>query len=95
MNWLTRLIQAINKEYDRRIKSASEVAEYGMHHDHGHGHASHAHTPHHAAAESHPKPAENAQDEQPEEQDEAVISNVVPGTRLDSSSGGDTGSRSS
>ncbi len=32
------LIAAVNKEYDRRIKRASEIIEYGMKHGHGHSH---------------------------------------------------------
>lgn len=32
------LVEVVNKEYDRRIKRASEIIEYGMKHGHGHGH---------------------------------------------------------
>lgn len=34
MNWFTRISSAIYREYDRRIKRASLIAEYGTHHDH-------------------------------------------------------------
>jgi hypothetical protein len=33
-NWFTNLSNAIYREYDRRIKRASLVTEYGAHHDH-------------------------------------------------------------
>lgn len=33
-NWFTNLSNAIYREYDRRIKRASQVTEYGAHHDH-------------------------------------------------------------
>lgn len=46
MNWFEWLLATINKEYDRRVRVASEIDEYGMHHGHGHGHA---HTPDHEA----------------------------------------------
>jgi hypothetical protein len=35
--WFSQLFQAINNEYERRIRAASEVTEYGAHHGH-HGH---------------------------------------------------------
>lgn len=37
MGFFSSLVRAINKEYDRRIRRASLVTEYGAHH-HGHGH---------------------------------------------------------
>lgn len=36
-NWLANIGHAVNAEYDRRIKRASGVVEYGAHH-HEHGH---------------------------------------------------------
>jgi hypothetical protein len=42
MGILDRLVEAVNKEYDRRIKRASNVTEYGVHHGHGHGSDQHA-----------------------------------------------------
>jgi hypothetical protein len=42
--WFSRLFGAINNEYERRIRAASEVTEYGAHHGHaGHGEAAHHH----------------------------------------------------
>ena len=42
MGLLRDLVQAINREYDRRIKRASLITEYGMaHHHHGADHAPH------------------------------------------------------
>lgn len=38
-NWFATLVDAINHEYERRIRSASEVTEYGV------GHGDHAHAP--------------------------------------------------
>lgn len=37
--WLNKLIAAVNNEYERRIKAASQVIAYGLHH--GHDHADH------------------------------------------------------
>lgn len=39
-SWWQRAISAINREYDRRIRRASLVSEYGAGH-HGHSHADH------------------------------------------------------
>jgi hypothetical protein len=37
-DWFAQIFQAINNEYERRIRAASEVTEYGAHHGHdGHG----------------------------------------------------------
>jgi hypothetical protein len=65
MGLLRALADAIYKEYDRRIKRASLVKEYGMHHDsHGADHADETH-----AADEHAAP-----------EDEAEIFNVPRGT---------------
>ncbi len=40
MSFLTgikQFVESVDKEYMRRVKRASEIVEYGMHH-HGHGH---------------------------------------------------------
>jgi hypothetical protein len=34
-NLWQRLVAAVNREYERRIRAASLVAEYGAHHAHG------------------------------------------------------------
>jgi F420-0:gamma-glutamyl ligase-like protein len=39
MGWFAQFINVINTEYERRIKAASQINEYGEHH----GHAAHAH----------------------------------------------------
>jgi hypothetical protein len=46
MGWFARFINAINTEYERRIKAASQINEYGEHHGHAahHGHAEPDHT---------------------------------------------------
>jgi hypothetical protein len=41
MGWFAQLIKNISTEYERRIRAASQVTEYGEHHGHG-AHASHA-----------------------------------------------------
>lgn len=33
-NWLQRTINSIQREYERRVRKASEVTEYGQHHEH-------------------------------------------------------------
>lgn len=64
------LADAIYQEYDRRIKRASEIVEYGMHHGH-HGH--HGHHDH----GGHGDEAEDA-----EEDEGSVISNVPIGAQV-------------
>ena len=72
------LTNAINREYDRRIKRASLIKEYGMaHHDHAadhadEAHASEAHTADHAD-EAHISEAHAAEEE-------AEIANIPRGT---------------
>lgn len=66
-DWFTTLVRVINGEYERRIRSASEVTEYGAGHGHDHDHADHA---------DHP-PAELE-----EEAEVAEILNVPRGTRI-------------
>lgn len=67
-SWFNKLIAAIEREYERRIRRSSEVIEYGVAHGrHGHhDEAEHHMTPH---AE---EPAEEA----------AEIVNLPRGTRL-------------
>jgi hypothetical protein len=43
MGLLRDLVTAMNREYDRRIKRASLITEYGVAHHH-HGDADHGHT---------------------------------------------------
>lgn len=33
MNWFNRTVAAIGREYDRRIRRASQITEYGDHHE--------------------------------------------------------------
>jgi len=33
MNWFQRLLAALNREYERRVRRASLVTEYGAQHD--------------------------------------------------------------
>lgn len=64
---------AIYREYDRRIKRASLVTEYGAHH----GHAAHAEPAHAAVAEAAEAEAAPAPEDEGEE---AEILNVPRGT---------------
>ncbi len=41
MGWFAQLIKNITTEYERRIRAASQVTEYGEHHGHN-AHAAHA-----------------------------------------------------
>ncbi len=78
-------IQAVNKEYDRRIRRSSEIIAYGMKHGHGHGHGhDHAHGHSVAQAPSHTTTSDVHQTDGAEEEDEGatVISNVPPGARV-------------
>jgi hypothetical protein len=64
MGLLSALADAIYREYDRRIKRASVITEYGaQHHDHSADHADDTQAAHEQAAE-----------------EEAEIVNVPPGT---------------
>ncbi len=68
-NWFLRMKHAINNEYERRIRAASLVTEYGQ--GHGHDHDHHASHP-----EAHPPDA-------PEDAaDGAVITNVPRGATM-------------
>lgn len=83
------LIQTINNEYERRIKAASQVKEYGLHHGHDH-HADDDHE-HDEAAEHPPaieyKPESAPQAESIEDDAEAAeIMNVPRGTPVDHTS---------
>lgn len=63
MGLLSGLANAIYREYDRRIKRASLVTEYGAQHHGGHA-AGHAEEPHQAeahAAEGHEETTEEAE----------------------------------
>lgn len=78
MNLFEKIVGAVNKEYDRRVKRASEVIEYGMsHHVHGHGH-SHGHSHGHG----HHEEDHEKDHEEEEEDDGSVISNVALGTHI-------------
>lgn len=51
MGLLSALADAIYREYDRRIKRASVITEYGQHHGHSAGHAEAPHAADEHAAE--------------------------------------------
>lgn len=73
LNWLSRIGRAINGEYERRIRAASEVTEYGVgHHDH-HGDHAHAATLHHSTHDTQHGNSDG---------DGAAIVNVRPGTQV-------------
>jgi hypothetical protein len=72
MNVLKAITDAIYREYDRRIKRASLITEYGVHHhDHGAGHEDHAEEQAEAA---------HAAEEGAVDEEEAEITNVPRGT---------------
>jgi hypothetical protein len=87
MSFFSWIIQSINKEYERRIKAASRVTEYGMHHGHGHGHADdQEHAPHDVQQHAPHRENEPEHEAEAEDSDEGtVISNLPPGSRLPSS----------
>jgi hypothetical protein len=66
-----QFVQAVNKEYDRRIRRASEVIEYGM----SHGHDGHGHAPDHGHGQG------SHQDEDDTTEEPIEISNIPRGTR--------------
>lgn len=78
MGFFKSIGNAIYREYDRRIRRASLVTEYGAHH-HGHGHAEHEDE--HSAegiVDEHAGAADTAPNVEDEE--EAEIVNVPRGT---------------
>ena len=72
------ITDAVYREYDRRIKRASLVTEYGMHHGHVADHADHAHAEE-AHADTTNEDAAQTSDVD-EETEEAEIVNVPRGT---------------
>jgi hypothetical protein len=80
MGFLAWFLKVINGEYERRIRSASEVIEYGIHHhDHTSDQNNHGQ---HAPAQS-----GDAVEQEPESEDgDSEIVNVPPGTHLQHSS---------
>jgi hypothetical protein len=77
MGIFDRLVEIVNKEYDRRIKRASNIIEYGMHHGHGHSQSHAPHAPHHASAAPHAPDNHDNEDD-----DDTVIANVPVGSRV-------------
>jgi len=75
MGFFSAISKAIYREYDRRIKRASLVTEYGSTH---HAHDQDAH-----AEAEHEEHAEQLQAEPSEEGEGAEIVNVPPGTPVD------------
>jgi len=75
MGFFSAISKAIYREYDRRIKRASLVTEYGASH-HAHDHDEHAET-------EHSEPAEHAEAEQSHEGESAEIINVPRGTPVE------------
>lgn len=76
MGILGRFVHAVEKEYDRRIRRASEVAIYGMKHGHGHDDA-HGHGHGHDDHDQHEASTPAAEEESHED---VEIANVPPGT---------------
>lgn len=64
-----RLAAAIEREYERRVRRASQVHEYGVHDDHGH------------AAQPDHLPVTPEPPEDPASDDAVEIQNIPPGTR--------------
>ena len=71
-DWFTAFTTAIGNEYERRIRAASEVTEYGL----GHGHDVHVADHRHDADRS------DADTEDLQEEEVAEIVNIPRGTRL-------------
>lgn len=80
-SWWRQLIAGINAAYERRIRAASLVTEYGANH-HGH-HADHGHDAgqHGKDTAAHTSAAVGHADEATEEGG-AIIANVPRGTRI-------------
>jgi hypothetical protein len=75
MGLLRDLVRAMNREYDRRIKRASLITEYGQAHHH-HGASDHAPHADHGHTDAVNEDAEHAGDEE----QAAEILNVPRGT---------------
>jgi len=89
MGLFDSFVQAVNREYDRRIKRASEVIEYGMGHGHGHGH-DHDHDRDYDHDQGYDQGQEHKHEHEPAsiphdeyENDGAAIANVPAGTRVE------------
>lgn len=72
--WLSNVVRAVDTEYDRRIRRASNVVAYGT----SHGHDETA-TPQVAAQAAAPVPTHT---EETHDDDAVVVVNVPRGTRL-------------
>ncbi|NJP06115.1 MAG: hypothetical protein HC837_11095 [Chloroflexaceae bacterium] len=84
-DWLDQMVQRMNREYERRIRAASEVTEYGAGHGHGHGHDHHGTSEHDSGI--HDDMVMDDQAEDPDHDDGAIdIMNVPRGTRFRRSS---------
>jgi hypothetical protein len=79
MGFFAWLIRVIGNEYERRIRAASEVTEYGIHHHHGHDQKNNEY-----GAPDHGADTSVLQTESDDESSE--IQNVPPGTHLRHSS---------
>lgn len=86
-DWFARFFQAVNREYDRRIKAASEVTQYGLHHASGHADVAGV------ATGTHPRSFVDSSHAEIEDEAEEIaeIVNVRPGTRLNRASDAHTG----
>ncbi|NJL35011.1 MAG: hypothetical protein HC893_15610 [Chloroflexaceae bacterium] len=78
MSWWNQIINAITTEYERRVRAASEVIEYGLPHDYHHDA--------HAAVQHATAPAGDVE-HAPEQSDtdDSAITNVVPGDQVPTS----------
>lgn len=72
MSFFANLFHAIEREYERRIRAASQITEYGA--GHGHGHTNDPHTSH---AGTHDEVAIHEDDN-----DAAEIVNLPRGVRV-------------
>jgi hypothetical protein len=73
-SWWQRMVAAINATYERRIRAASLVTEYGADH--------HDHTMDHGSDKAHHHETDHSLPAEAEEDDAVVIANVPRGTRL-------------
>jgi hypothetical protein len=87
MSFFSSISKAIYREYDRRIKRASLVTEYGAsHHTHAHdehAEAEHEEAEHEEAGHAEAEHEEHAEAEYTDADEGAEIVNVPPGTPVE------------
>jgi uncharacterized RmlC-like cupin family protein len=82
MSFFSTISKAIYREYDRRIKRASLVTEYGASH-HTHAHDEHEEAEYEEAGHAEAEHEEHAEAEYTDADEGAEIVNVPPGTPVE------------